>query len=333
MVPFSILDLSPVIEGGTVAQSLENSRRLAQEAEAHGYKRFWLAEHHGMRGIASAATSLVIQHVAAGTKRIRVGAGGIMLPNHSPLVIAEQFGTLAALFPGRIDLGLGRAPGTDMRTAQALRRNLDSAANNFPQDVIELMQFMGPPAPDQKVIAVPGADSNVPVWLLGSSHYSAHLAGMLGLPFAFASHFAPDMLLTALEIYRERFQPSQYLDRPHVMVGVMGAAADTDEEADYLFTSMQQSFVRLRRGTPGAFPPPVDDMDGFWSEQERIMVEHTLQYAVVGGPEKIERRIADFLALTRADELIVSMPVHDMEARVKSLRLFAGAQHTLAKAV
>ncbi|OJV02591.1 MAG: hypothetical protein BGO06_20035 [Shinella sp. 65-6] len=333
MVPFSILDLSPVIEGGTVAQSLENSRLLAQEAEAHGYQRFWLAEHHGMRGIASAATSLVIQHVAAGTKRIRVGAGGIMLPNHSPLVIAEQFGTLAALFPDRIDLGLGRAPGTDMRTAQALRRNLDSAANNFPQDVIELMQFMGPPAPDQKVIAVPGADSNVPVWLLGSSHYSAHLAGMLGLPFAFASHFAPDMLLTALEIYRERFQPSQYLDRPHVMVGVMGAAADTDEEADYLFTSMQQSFVRLRRGTPGAFPPPVDDMDGFWSEQERIMVEHTLQYAVVGGPEKIERRIADFLALTRADELIVSMPVHDMEARVKSLRLFAGAQHTLAKAV
>ena len=332
MVPFSILDLSPVIEGGTVAQSLENSRRLAQEAEAHGYKRFWLAEHHGMRGIASAATSLVIQHVAAGTETIRVGSGGIMLPNHSPLVIAEQFGTLAALFPDRIDLGLGRAPGTDMRTAQALRRNLDSAASNFPQDVIELMQLMGPPAPDQKVVAVPGAGSNVPVWLLGSSHYSAHLAGMLGLPFAFASHFAPDMLLTALEIYRERFEPSQYLERPHVMVGVMGAAANTDEEADYLFTSMQQSFVRLRRGTPGAFPPPVDSMDGFWNEQERIMVEHTLQYAVVGGPEKIERRIADFLALTRADELIVSMPVHDMEARVKSLRLFAGAQRKLAEA-
>ncbi|WP_119256716.1 LLM class flavin-dependent oxidoreductase [Shinella zoogloeoides] len=332
MVPFSILDLSPVIEGGTVAQSLENSRRLAQEAEAHGYKRFWLAEHHGMRGIASAATSLVIQHVAAGTETIRVGSGGIMLPNHSPLVIAEQFGTLAALFPDRIDLGLGRAPGTDMRTAQALRRNLDSAANNFPQDVIELMQLMGPPAPDQKVVAVPGAGSNVPVWLLGSSHYSAHLAGMLGLPFAFASHFAPDMLLTALEIYRERFEPSQYLDKPHVMVGVMGAAADTDAEADYLFTSMQQSFVRLRRGTPGAFPPPVGSMDGFWNEQERIMVEHTLQYAVVGGPKKIERRIADFLALTKADELIVSMPVHDMEARVKSLRLFAGAQRKLAEA-
>ena len=332
MVPFSILDLSPVIEGGTVAQSLANSRRLAQEAETHGYKRFWLAEHHGMRGIASAATSLVIQHVAAGTEKIRVGSGGIMLPNHSPLVIAEQFGTLAALFPGRIDLGLGRAPGTDMRTAQALRRNLDSAANNFPQDVIELMQFMGPPAPDQKVVAVPGANSDVPVWLLGSSHYSAHLAGMLGLPFAFASHFAPDMLLTALEIYRERFEPSQYLDRPHAMVGVMGAAADTDGEADHLFTSMQQSFVRLRRGTPDAFPPPVDSMDSLWSDQERIMVEHTLQYAVVGGPEKIERRIADFLVLTKADELIVSMPIFDMEARVKSLRLFAGAQQALARA-
>lgn len=332
MVPFSILDLSPVTEGGTVAQSLENSRRLAQEAEACGYKRFWLAEHHGMRGIASAATSLVIQHVAAGTERIRVGSGGIMLPNHSPLVIAEQFGTLAALFPDRIDLGLGRAPGTDMRTAQALRRNLDSAASNFPQDVIELMQLMGPVGPEQKIVAVPGADSHVPVWLLGSSHYSAHLAGMLGLPFAFASHFAPDMLLTALEIYRERFEPSQYLDKPHVMVGVMGAAADTDAHADYLFTSMQQSFVRLRRGTPGAFPPPVDSMDGQWSDQERINVEHALQYAVVGGPETIRRRIADFLALTKADELIVSMPVFDMEARLQSVRLFAEARRELAEA-
>ncbi|MCJ8055429.1 LLM class flavin-dependent oxidoreductase [Shinella curvata] len=330
MVPFSILDLSPVIEGGTVAQSLANSRRLAQEAEALGYKRFWLAEHHGMRGIASAATSLVIQHVAAGTEKIRVGSGGIMLPNHSPLVIAEQFGTLAALFPDRIDLGLGRAPGTDMRTAQALRRNLDSGAENFPQDVIELMQLMGPPSPQQKVVAVPGTNSNVPVWLLGSSHYSAHLAGMLGLPFAFASHFAPDMLLSALEIYRERFTPSQYLDRPHAMVGVMGAAADTDAEANHIFTSMQQSFVRLRRGTPDAFPPPVDNMDGFWNEQERIMVEHTLQYAVVGGLQTIQARIADFLDLTKADELIISMPIYDMDARLKSVQLFAEAQQSLS---
>jgi len=332
MVPFSILDLSPVTEGGTVAQSLENSRRLAQEAEALGYERFWLAEHHGMRGIASAATALVIQHVAAGTEKIRVGAGGIMLPNHSPLVIAEQFGTLEALFPGRVDLGLGRAPGTDMLTARALRRNLDSAANQFPQDVVELLQLLGPRQPEQRVIAVPGMGSNVPLWLLGSSHYSAHLAGMLGLPFAFASHFAPDMLLSALEIYRERFEPSQHLDRPHVMVGVMGAAAATDAEAARLFTSMQQSFVRLRRGTPDAFPPPVDTMDGLWSEQERIMVEHTLQYAVVGGPETIRRQITDFLALTKADELIVSMPVFDMAARLTSLRLFAEARQALAEA-
>jgi luciferase family oxidoreductase group 1 len=332
MVPFSILDLSPVVEGGTVAQSLQNSRRLAQEAEARGYERFWLAEHHGMRGIASAATSLVIQHVAAGTERIRVGSGGIMLPNHSPLVIAEQFGTLAALFPNRIDLGLGRAPGTDMLTARALRRNLDAAANNFPQDVVELMQLLGPTSPEQKVFAIPGADSNVPVWLLGSSHYSAHLAGMLGLPFAFASHFAPDMLLTALEIYRERFEPSQYLDKPHAMVGVMGAAADTDEEAQYLFTSMQQSFVKLRRGTPTAFPAPVRSMDGLWNEQERIMVEHTLQYAVVGGPQSLRRQIGDFLSLTKADELIVSMPIHDMDARLKSVHLFADARHELAAA-
>ncbi|MFD1328202.1 LLM class flavin-dependent oxidoreductase [Mycoplana ramosa] len=330
MIPFSILDLSPVVQGGTVAQSLANSRRLAQEAEAQGYRRVWLAEHHGMRGIASAATSLVIQHVAAGTNSIRVGAGGIMLPNHSPLVIAEQFGTLEALFPGRIDLGLGRAPGTDMLTARALRRNMETSAENFPQDVVDLMALLGPVQPNQKIVAVPGSDSNVPVWLLGSSHYSAHLAGMLGLPFAFASHFAPDMLLSALQIYRERFQPSQYLDKPQVMVGVMGVAADTDEEARYHFTSMQQSFVALRRGAPTAFPPPVESMEGHWSEQERIMVEHTLQYAVVGGPEAAREQIARFLDLTKADELIISMPVFDMEARLKSVRLFAEARRALA---
>ncbi|HVK89874.1 MAG TPA: LLM class flavin-dependent oxidoreductase [Mycoplana sp.] len=330
MVAFSILDLSPIIEGGTVAQSLANSRRLAQEAEAQGYKRLWVAEHHGMRGIASAATALVIQHVAAGTNSIRVGAGGIMLPNHSPLVIAEQFGTLEALFPGRIDLGLGRAPGTDMLTARALRRNMETSAENFPQDVVDLMALLGPVQPNQKIVAVPGADSNVPIWLLGSSHYSAHLAGMLGLPFAFASHFAPDMLLSALEIYRERFQPSQYLDKPQVMVGVMGVAADTDEEAQYHFTSMQQSFVSLRRGAPTAFPLPVESMEGHWSEQEKIMVEHTLQYAVVGGPETARDQIARFLDLTKADELIISMPVFDMEARLKSVRLFAEARAALS---
>ncbi|MCA1439753.1 LLM class flavin-dependent oxidoreductase [Ensifer sp. IC4062] len=332
MIPFSILDLSPITEGGSVAQSLENSRRLAIAAEENGYKRFWLAEHHGMKGIASAATSLVISHVASATRSIRVGSGGIMLPNHSPLVIAEQFGTLAALYPGRIDLGLGRAPGTDMRTAQALRRNMEASANDFPNDVVELQALLGPVTENQKVIAVPGADSNVPIWLLGSSHFSAHLAGMLGLPFAFASHFAPDMLLTALEIYRERFTPSPELDKPHVMVGVMGVAADTDEEANYLFTSMQQSFVALRRNGRGRFPPPVKSMEGLWSDDEKIFVDHAMTYAVVGGPETIRRKIRTFIEQTNADELIISMPIFDMEARLHSLKLFGDAQRGLAAA-
>lgn len=328
MIPFSILDLSPITEGGSIAESLENSQRLAIAAEENGYQRFWLAEHHGMKGIASAATSLVISHVASATRTIRVGSGGIMLPDHSPLVIAEQFGTLAALYPGRIDLGLGRAPGTDMRTAQALRRNMEASANNFPNDVVELQALLGPATEDQKIIAVPGADSNVPIWLLGSSHFSAHLAGMLGLPFAFASHFAPDMLLSALEIYRERFTPSPQLDKPHVMVGVMGVAADTDEEANHLFTSMQQSFVALRRNARGRFPPPVKSMDGLWSQDEKIFVDHAMSYAVVGGPETIRRRIEAFVDLTRADELIVSMPIFDMEARLRSVKLFGGVRRT-----
>ncbi|RVM88611.1 LLM class flavin-dependent oxidoreductase [Sinorhizobium meliloti] len=328
MIPFSILDLSPITEGGSIAESLENSQRLAIAAEENGYQRFWLAEHHGMKGIASAATSLVISHVASATRTIRVGSGGTMLPNHSPLVIAEQFGTLAALYPGRIDLGLGRAPGTDMRTAQALRRNMEASANNFPNDVVELQALLGPATEDQKIIAVPGADSNVPIWLLGSSHFSAHLAGMLGLPFAFASHFAPDMLLSALEIYRERFTPSPQLDKPHVMVGVMGVAADTDEEANHLFTSMQQSFVALRRNARGRFPPPVKSMDGLWSQDEKIFVDHAMSYAVVGGPETIRRKIEAFVDLTRADELIVSMPIFDMEARLRSVKLFGGVRRT-----
>ncbi|ASY64200.1 Flavin dependent oxidoreductase [Sinorhizobium sojae CCBAU 05684] len=330
MVPFSILDLSPITEGGSVAQSLENSRQLAIAAEENGYKRFWLAEHHGMKGIASAATSLVISHVASATRTVRVGSGGIMLPNHSPLVIAEQFGTLAALYPGRIDLGLGRAPGTDTRTAQALRRNMEASANNFPNDVVELRALLGPVTEDQKIIAVPGADSNVPIWLLGSSHFSAHLAGMLGLPFAFASHFAPDMLLSALEIYRERFTPSPELDRPHVMVGVMGVAAETDEEANYLFTSMQQSFAALRRNARGRFPPPVKSMDGLWSADEKIFVDHAIAHAVVGSPDTVRRKIASFLDLTKADELIISMPIFDMEARLHSVGLFGEAQRSLA---
>lgn len=324
MIPFSILDLSPVPEGSTVSQSLAGSARMAQKAEEYGYKRFWLAEHHGMPGIASAATAVVIGHVGAATKRIRIGSGGIMLPNHSPLVIAEQFGTLAALFPGRVDLGLGRAPGTDMRTAQALRRNLEAGAQSFPHDVVELQQLLGEPVENQAILAVPGNRTHVPIWLLGSSLYSAQLAAMLGLPYAFASHFAPDSLLDAIDIYRSKFQPSAVLDQPYVMAGVMGSVAPTDEEAEYHFTSAQQQFVNLRRNVRGQFPKPVKDMESFWSPMEKLNVEHTLRYAVVGSPQTAEAKLSEFLKETEADELIISMPIHNIEARLKSVELFAG---------
>ena len=324
MIPFSILDLSPVPEGTTVSQSLAGSARMAQKAEEYGYKRFWLAEHHGMPAVASAATAVVIGHVGAATKTIRIGSGGIMLPNHSPLVIAEQFGTLAALFPGRVDLGLGRAPGTDMRTAQALRRNLDAGAQSFPHDVVELQQLLGEPVENQAILAVPGNRSHVPIWLLGSSLYSAQLAAMLGLPYAFASHFAPDSLLDAIDIYRSKFQPSAVLDQPYVMAGVMGSVAPTDEEAEYHFTSAQQQFVNLRRNVRGQFPKPVKDMESFWSPMEKLNVEHTLRYAVVGSPQTAEAKLKEFLKETEADELIISMPIHDIEARLKSVELFAG---------
>jgi luciferase family oxidoreductase group 1 len=324
MVPFSILDLSPVAEGTTISQSFAASKRMAQKAEEFGYTRFWMAEHHGMPGVASAATSVILGQIGAVTKTIRIGSGGVMLPNHAPLVIAEQFGTLEALFPGRVDLGLGRAPGTDMRTAQALRRNLDAGANSFPNDVVELQQLLGTPIENQAILAVPGNDSHIPIWLLGSSLYSAQLAAMLGLPFAFASHFAPDMLLDAIAIYRDRFQPSSELDKPYVMVGVMGAVAETDEEAQYHFTSAQQQFVNLRRNVRGPFPRPVRDMDAFWSPMEKMNVEHTLRYAVVGSPATAEAQLNEFLKETQADEVIISMPIHDIEARLKSVELFAG---------
>jgi luciferase family oxidoreductase group 1 len=324
MVPFSILDLSPVAEGTTISQSFEASKRMAQKAEEFGYTRFWMAEHHGMPGVASAATSVILGQIGAVTKTIRIGSGGVMLPNHAPLVIAEQFGTLEALFPGRVDLGLGRAPGTDMRTAQALRRNLDAGANSFPNDVVELQQLLGTPIENQAILAVPGNDSHIPIWLLGSSLYSAQLAAMLGLPFAFASHFAPDLLLDAIAIYRDRFQPSSELDKPYVMVGVMGAVAETDEEAQYHFTSAQQQFVNLRRNVRGPFPRPVRDMDAFWSPMEKMNVEHTLRYAVVGSPATAEVQLNEFLKETQADEVIISMPIHDIEARLKSVELFAG---------
>jgi luciferase family oxidoreductase group 1 len=324
MIPFSILDLSTVAEGSTIPESFENTRKMAQKAEELGYNRYWLAEHHGMPAVASAATSILIGHVGAATKRIRVGSGGVMLPNHSPLVIAEQFGTLASLFPGRVDLGLGRAPGTDMRTARALRRDLEAGAHSYPNDVLELQQYFGPVTPETQILAVPGYGTGVPLWILGSSHYSAHLAGMLGLPYAFASHFAPDDLFGALEIYRERFQPSAQLDKPYAMVGIMGVIADTDEEAAYYFTSSQQQFVNLRRNVRGQFPKPIRNMDEFWSAQERVGVEHSLRYAVVGSPDKASARLESFLADTRADELIISTPIHDFDARLRSLEYFAG---------
>ena len=324
MIPFSILDLSPVAEGHSIREALDASRSLAQVAEKNGYRRFWLAEHHGMPGIASAATALVISHVAAGTQSIRVGSGGIMLPNHSPLVIAEQFGTLEALYPGRVELGLGRAPGTDMRTARALRRNMEAGAESFPHDILELQRLLGAPDDEGGVIAVPGMNSHVPIWLLGSSLYSAHLAAALGLPYAFASHFAPDQLLDAVDIYRERFQPSAGLQKPYVMVGTMAAIAETDCEAGRLFTSAQQQFVNLRRDIRRSFPRPVETMEGFWTEIERIGVEHTLRYAIVGSPETAADKLSRFIADVRPDEIIVSTPVHDLQARIRSVELFAG---------
>ncbi len=322
-VPFSVLDLSPIVEGGTAADALRNTLDLARHAEEWGYKRYWLAEHHNMPGIASAATVVVIGHVAAGTRTIRVGSGGIMLPNHAPLVVAEQFGTLEALFPGRIDLGLGRAPGTDMLTSQALRRDLATNAEQFPQDVLELREYFDDPRAGQKVTAVPGAGLKVPLWILGSSLFGAQVAAMLGLPYAFASHFAPDALIPALEIYRRHFKPSRQLDKPYVMVAANIVAADSDVEARRLFTSLQQSFIKLRRGMPGKLAPPVDDINTWATPAELAGLSHSLVYSFVGAPETVARGVQSFLKMTQADELIVSGHIFDHAARLHSYELAA----------
>ncbi|MEP6620306.1 MAG: LLM class flavin-dependent oxidoreductase [bacterium] len=322
MIPLSVLDLSPVIAGSNAATALRNTLDLAQHAERLGFTRFWLAEHHNMPGIASAATSVVIGHVAGGTSRIRVGAGGIMLPNHAPLVIAEQFGTLEALYPGRIDLGLGRAPGTDQRTMHALRRDYRSA-DTFPQDVAELIALFDDDQPGQFIRAVPGTGLHVPVWLLGSSTFSAQLAAAMGLPFAFASHFAPDHLLEAMRLYREGFKPSESLVAPYAMAGISVIAADTDSEAERLFTSLQQQFIALHRGKPIMLQPPVDDMNYIWTPQERFNTEHTLRLAIVGGPETVRRKLHDFIATTGADEVIVTANIHDHAARKRSYEILA----------
>jgi luciferase family oxidoreductase group 1 len=325
----SVLDLSPIVEGGDAAQSFRNTLDLAQHAERWGYHRIWLAEHHGMPGIASAATAVVIAHVAGGTRSIRVGAGGIMLPNHAPLVIAEQFGTLESLFPGRIDLGLGRAPGSDQATSRALRRTLESDPDQFPADVVELMNYLQPDPNARGVRAVPGAGLHIPIWILGSSLFGAQLAAELGLPYAFASHFAPTQLMPALEIYRERFKPVQGplhgIDKPYVMLGFNVFGAETDEEGRFLASSMQQAFVNLRSGRPSRLKPPVRDYEAGLNDFERSILDQTLTCAAIGSPASVRRGIEEFVARTGADELMITSQVFDHAARLRSFEIAATA--------
>ncbi|ODT97975.1 MAG: hypothetical protein ABS79_06655 [Planctomycetes bacterium SCN 63-9] len=330
MIPFSILDLSPIPRGSTAAVALGNSLDLARHAEGWGYHRYWLAEHHNMTGIASAATSVVIGFVAGGTRTIRVGSGGIMLPNHSPLVIAEQFGTLASLYPGRIDLALGRAPGTDMATTRALRRDPASAVDQFPRDVQELQAYFEPAAPGQKIRAVPGEGLRVPIWLLGSSLYSAQLAAALGLPFAFASHFAPDHMAHAVQIYRDRFDPSEDLQHPRVMLAVNVFAAETDAEARRHFTSVQQSFINLMRGMPGQVPPPIDDISTYSNPAEMARVDHALVHSFVGSAATVEEGLLAFIDRMKPDELILTGHFHDHAARLRSFEIAAEVRDRLS---
>jgi luciferase family oxidoreductase group 1 len=327
MIPFSVLDLSPVNVGASASQAFANTLDLAQHAEKWGYLRYWLAEHHNMTGIASAATSVVIGHVAGGTQSIRVGSGGIMLPNHAPLVIAEQFGTLASLYPGRIDLGLGRAPGTDQTTARALRRDMQGSADSFPDDVVELQRYFADPVPGQRVRAVPGAGLHVPIWLLGSSLFSAQLAAALGLPFAFASHFAPDQILNALRLYRAQFRPSAALDKPYAIVGVNLFAADTNEAAVHLFTSLQQQFINLRRGTPGQLQPPVEHIDA--AELEMNGVAQSLACSVIGDPDTVRAGLLSVIEQTGADELMLTAQIYDHAARLRSFEIAAQVREAI----
>jgi luciferase family oxidoreductase group 1 len=331
MIPFSVLDLSPITEGSDAAQSFRNTLALAQHAERWGYNRYWLAEHHGMPGIASAATAVLIGHVAGGTRTIRVGAGGIMLPNHSPLVIAEQFGTLEALYPGRIDLGLGRAPGSDQATAQALRRNLMSDADEFPRDVVELMDLLSD-QPRQRIRAVPGTGAKVPVWILGSSLFGSQLAAMLGLPYAFASHFAPAQMMQAITLYRDTFKPSAQLVKPYVMLGFNVFAADSDEEAQIRATSMQQAFVNLRSGRPAKLPPPLPGYREKVGPAERALLDSVLSCAAIGSPATVQQGLKDFIDRTGADELMITSQMFDHQARLRSYEIAAQVRGSLSKA-
>jgi len=323
MIPLSVLDLSPVPEGSDAGQALRNSLDLARHAEALGYARFWMAEHHNMPGIASAATAVALAHIAAGTQTIRVGAGGIMLPNHAPLLIAEQFGTLAALHPGRIDLGLGRAPGSDQIAAHAMRRNLAADVDDFPRDVVELMSYFRPATPGQALQAVPGAGLDVPIWILGSSTYGAQLAAALGLPYAFASHFAPAQLREAVALYRERFQPSAQMAKPYVMLGINVFAADTDAAARRLFSSLQRAFLNLRSGQPGKLPPPLDGLDAQLDRRARALLHGALACSVVGAPENVRQGLRAFVEQTGADELMVTAQIFDHAARLRSFEILA----------
>jgi luciferase family oxidoreductase group 1 len=320
--PLSILDLAPISANKTPRDALHHSLELAQLGERLGYRRHWVAEHHGMTSIASAATAVVIGYLAAGTTKIRLGAGGIMLPNHSPLVIAEQFGTLAALYPDRIDLGLGRAPGSDARTARALRRD-PARADEFPQDVQELQALLGTPREGQAIVAVPGAGSHVPLWILGSSLFGAQLAAMLGLPFAFASHFAPDAMTDALAIYRSRFRPSAQLEQPYAMLGLNVLVAPTDAEAKRSFTTVQQAFARLTRGQPAPFAPPVDDIDAVWDPVAKAQASHMLRHAIVGAPQTVREGLERFTKQTRADELMIVTTTYAQRDRLQSYELLA----------
>jgi luciferase family oxidoreductase group 1 len=324
MTRFSVLDLAPVVEGDTPADALRKTVDLARHCERWGYHRYWLAEHHNMPGIASAATAVVIGHVAGATEAMRVGSGGIMLPNHSPLVIAEQFGTLAALYPGRIDLGIGRAPGTDQLTMRALRRNLSGDIDSFPQDVVELLRYLDPADPAQPIQAVPGQGSGVPVWILGSSLYGAELAAMLGLPYAFASHFAPAELVSALALYRARFRPSAWCERPYVMLGLNVVAADDDAQGQFLFSSVQQAVINLRSGRPGRLPPPVADLEAGLDGRARMILDKVLECAVVGGPQSVAAGLKDFIAAHSPDELMLTAQIFDHSKRLRSFEIVSG---------
>ncbi len=331
MIPFSVLDLAPIVEGGTVSQALANSRDLAIQTERFGYNRFWLAEHHNMPGIASSATALCIQNAAAATKTIRVGAGGIMLPNHAPIVIAEQFGTLEALFPGRIDLGLGRAPGGDQRVAMALRRTLVGGEDRFPQDVMELQALLAEAEPRQIVRAVPGEGANIPLWMLGSSTFGAQLAAALGLPYAFASHFAPTQMMDAIAIYRETFRPSEQLQKPYVMLGFNIFAAPTDEEARYLSTSLMQAFASLRRGIPRKLQPPDPSFEETLSASERAQLDEVMKCSAIGGPETVKASLEAFIGRTQPDEIILASHIYDHAARVRAYEIAAEVRKELAR--